>query len=85
MIAIPVDQLAPELLEAVIESFVLREGTDYGDGDFTLEQKRQQVHAALRLGEVTLCFDADTESVTIVPTHELPAAARLPRNPTGRR
>ena len=43
MIAIPVDQLAPELLEAVIESFVLREGTDYGDGDFTLEQKQDRL------------------------------------------
>ena len=84
MIAIPVDQLAPHLLDAVIESFVLREGTDYGDGEFTLEQKRQQVHAALRRGDVTLCFDADSESVTIVPTDELPAAARLPHTAVGR-
>ncbi len=83
MIAIPVDQLAPELLEAVIESFVLREGTDYGDGDFTLAQKCQQVRAALQRGDVTLSFDADSDSVTIVPTHELPPAARLPRGPAG--
>ncbi len=83
MIAIPVDQLSPDLLDAVIESFVLREGTDYGGGDFTLVQKRQQVRAALQRGDVTLCFDADSESVTIVPTHELPPAARLPRGPAG--
>ena len=83
MIAIPVDQLAPELLDAVIESFVLREGTDYGGGDFTLEQKRAQVMAALKRGDVTLCFDAISESVTIVPTDELPPELRLPRAPAG--
>ena len=30
MIEIPVDRLSAEVLNAVIEEFILREGTDYG-------------------------------------------------------
>ena len=36
---IPWQDLSPETLENLIESFVLREGTDYGEHERTLEQK----------------------------------------------
>ncbi|TIE66479.1 YheU family protein, partial [Legionella pneumophila] len=34
---IPWQELSPEALENLIESFVLREGTDYGEHERTLE------------------------------------------------
>ena len=47
---IPWQDLAPETLENLIESFVLREGTDYGEQERTLEQKgrRRQAPATVR-------------------------------------
>ena len=36
---IPWQDLAPETLDNLIESFVLREGTDYGEQERSLEQK----------------------------------------------
>ena len=32
-VAVPHTELSPEALQGVIEAFVLREGTDYGDRD----------------------------------------------------
>jgi uncharacterized protein YheU (UPF0270 family) len=78
MIAIPPERLPPDLLQAVIEAFVLREGTEYGAREYSLEEKCAAVRSALQRGEVTLCFDPDSETTTMVPTLELPPEARLP-------
>lgn len=79
MIAIPPERLDPDLLQAVIEAFVLREGTEYGAREFSLDEKCAAVRRDLARGEVTLCFDPETESTTMVPTQDLPPEARLPR------
>jgi hypothetical protein len=57
---VPHERLKPETLRAVIEEFVTREGTDYGDGDFTLEQKVAQVMTQLKQGKVVLSVDEET-------------------------
>ena len=64
--------LAPDTLRAVIESFVLREGTDYGLHETALDDKVAQVLAQLRAGKAHIVFDPATESVTIVVTSALP-------------
>lgn len=59
---IPYKDLAPETLRAVIEEFISREGTDYGDQEYNLEQKVQQVIQQLERAEIVLTFDPETES-----------------------
>jgi uncharacterized protein YheU (UPF0270 family) len=59
-------QLSPEALRAVVESFVLREGTDYGEREFSLGEKVAQVLRQLERDEARIVFDPDTQSVTIV-------------------
>jgi hypothetical protein len=51
----------------VVESFVLREGTDYGVRQHSFEEKVEQVMLQLYRGEAQILFDPDTESVTIAP------------------
>jgi uncharacterized protein len=63
---VPYGELSAELLHAVIESFVLREGTDYGEKEFSLEDKVARVIGQLRRGEAKIVFDAESESVTIL-------------------
>jgi uncharacterized protein len=65
-IVIPHRELSPEALRGVLESFVLREGTDYGDREVSLEQKVAQVLRQLERGEAQIVFDATLESVDIV-------------------
>lgn len=62
------DDLEPDTLRAVVESFVLREGTDYGVHETSLEDKVAQVLVQLRRGEARITFDPTTESINVVVT-----------------
>ncbi len=64
-IVVPYTELAADLLHAVVESFVLREGTDYGEKEFSLEDKVAHVIGQLKRGEARIVFDPETESVSI--------------------
>ena len=63
---IPHRELSEEALRGVIESFVLREGTDYGRRDYTIEEKVAAVMRQLDRGEAVIVFDPDTGTVGIV-------------------
>jgi uncharacterized protein len=64
-VVVPYTELAADLLHAVVESFVLREGTDYGEKEFSLEDKVAHVIGQLRRGEARIVFDPETETVSI--------------------
>ena len=59
---IPYQELEAETLRAIIEEFISREGTDYGEHEYSLEQKVQQVRNQLERGDIVLNFDPETES-----------------------
>ena len=65
-VPIPVQELSPDALRGVVESFVLREGTDYGTYEYSLEQKVAHVMRQLEKGEALIMFDPNTESVQLV-------------------
>jgi uncharacterized protein YheU (UPF0270 family) len=65
-IIVPYTELSEEALRGVLESFVLREGTEYGERDFPLDQKVAQVLRQLQRGEAQIVFDPDSETVDIV-------------------
>ncbi|HHI2216544.1 TPA: YheU family protein [Enterobacter cloacae] len=64
---IPWQDLAPETLDNLIESFVLREGTDYGEHERLLEQKVNDVKRQLKSGDVVLVWSELHETVNIMP------------------
>ena len=49
---------------------MLREGTDYGEREYSLEQKVAQVRAQLDRGQARILFDPESNTVTleVVPT-----------------
>ncbi len=65
-IVVPHTELSADALTGVIESFVLREGTEYGDRDVPLETKVLQVRRQLERREAEIVFDPNTESIDIV-------------------
>jgi len=75
-IRVPPDALAPDTLRAVIESFVLREGTEYGAHETSLESKVAQVMTQLRRGQAHITFDPATESVNVVVTSAIDGSGR---------
>ena len=67
-VSVPHNELPAETLYKLIESFVLREGTDYGEREVTLDTKVAQVRRQLDRGDIEIMFDPNTESVNIVVT-----------------
>ena len=74
MVLIPWQELSSDALAGLIEAFVLREGTDYGDGAQsapTLASKRSAVQQQLEAGVAVIVYHADIESVDIRLASEL--------------
>ena len=67
---VPHTELSADALRGVVESFVLREGTEYGEKDFSLEQKVAHVMRQLERGEARVIFDLTSESVDIMVVRE---------------
>ena len=65
-VTVPYTELSEEALRGVVESFVLREGTEYGEQEFSLDQKVAHVLRQLRRGEAQIVFDPATETIDIV-------------------
>ena len=68
---IPYQELSADTIKGIVEQYVLGEGTDYGDCDFSLEEKVAGVLAQLKSGKVKIIFDATEEVCTIVPTWKI--------------
>jgi uncharacterized protein YheU (UPF0270 family) len=79
-VEIELDELSAEALRGLVEEFVTREGTDYGDGrigaagagsapdrNWTLEEKVAQIIAQLERGEARIVFDLELGSASIIP------------------
>ena len=64
---VPVDYtlISEQALRGIIESFVLREGTDYGDGIYSLDSKVKQVQQQLERREAEILFDPVEETCDI--------------------
>ena len=76
-VEVPAESISAEALNALIESFVLREGTDYGDFEYNLEQKVNHVRKQLSSGEVAIVFNLELQSADMLTRTEI---ARLSRD-----
>lgn len=65
-IEIPWDALPADTLNALVEEFVTREGTDYGEQEVTLERKVMQVINGIKRKEYVIVFASEQESTHIL-------------------
>jgi len=65
-VEIPYTELSGDALRGVIEEFVSREGTEYGQREYTLEDKINRVVRQLESGEVKLFFDEQSQTCNLV-------------------
>jgi uncharacterized protein len=66
LIDVPHESLDPETLIAVLEEFVTRNGTDYGERERTVKEKVADVMQQLIRGDAKVVFDPQTSTVNIV-------------------
>ena len=65
MIVAP-EHISQDALYGLIEEFITREGTDYGEYEVALADKVQQVRQQLLKGDIVIVFDAATESINLM-------------------
>jgi uncharacterized protein YheU (UPF0270 family) len=65
-LVVPYTELSADALRGVLESFVLREGTEYGERDVSLDQKVAQVTRQLQRREAQIVFDPETQTIDVV-------------------
>lgn len=69
-IKIPHDQLSSQALIGVIEEFVTRDGTDYGEVEVPLETKITQVLRLVKSGRAVIVFDQENETCNILDSND---------------
>ena len=62
---IPINKLSHKALQGVIDEFISRAGTDYGEVEASRETKFRQVKQKLEAGLAVLVFDDETETTNI--------------------
>lgn len=62
---IPVNKLSLEALKGVIEEFLSRNGTDYGEIEASADTKFRQVKYKFETGAAILIFDNETETTNL--------------------
>ncbi len=70
-VEIPHTELSSAALRGVIEAWVLREGTEYGERDYSLDEKVAAVVRQLERGDARILFDPQTQAVALVLAREL--------------
>ena len=66
-VLVPFDRLQAEVLQALLEDYATRDGTDYGERELTTREKVQQLQRQLSAGELQILYDADSEQWDLVP------------------
>lgn len=63
---IPASQLAAETLNTILEEFINREGTDYGECELSLQQKVETLRPQVLRGEVLIVYDVKLQSIQLM-------------------
>lgn len=68
---VPANMLSDDALRGMIEEFVTRDGTDYGEQEVSLEERVEEVRGQILTGKALIMFDSKTETTTIIPAEDL--------------
>lgn len=68
---IPYQDLEQQTLVNIIEQYILREGTDYGEQEATLSEKSAEILAQIKNNDIYIIYSELTKSVTLISRQEL--------------
>lgn len=67
---IPYHELSEEALQALVEDFVTRDGTDYGEVEMSMQEKSEYLLALLKKGDLLITYNEDMQSCGLVTKEE---------------
>lgn len=68
---IPYNELSEEALQALIEDFVTRDGTDYGRIEMSMQEKAEYLLTLLKKGELMISYNDELQSCGLVTKEDL--------------
>ena len=66
-VAVPLERLQAEVLQALLEEFATRDGTDYGERELNLAEKVERLQQQLHASDLHILYDLDCEQWDLVP------------------
>ena len=76
-VMVPPQRLPQASLAGLLEEYASRDGTDYGEKEFTLEQKVEQLRGQLQRGELQILYDVDSEQWDLLPADQAASLLNL--------
>ena len=67
---IPYQELSEEALQALLEDFVTRDGTDYGLVEMSMQEKSAYLLALLKKGDLLITYNDELQSCGLVTREE---------------
>lgn len=68
---VPYDQLSEQTLQALIEDFVTRDGTDYGWEEMSIQEKAGLLLEQLKSGKLLISYNEELQSCGLVTKETL--------------
>ena len=69
-VEVPLQALQADILQALLEEFASRDGTDYGERELTLAQKVGDLDGQLRRGDLLILYDTESENWDLLPREQ---------------
>ena len=66
-VLVPLQRLETDVLQALLEDYATRDGTDYGERELTTQEKVERLRRQLSAGDLQILYDADSEEWDLVP------------------
>ena len=71
IINVPISDISAEALTGLLEEYVSRDGTDYGEVEVSIDEKTKALHKQLEMGELLILFDPKTQELDIVMREQM--------------
>jgi uncharacterized protein len=69
-VEVPHGRLSASVLQALLEEFASRDGTDYGEVELTLAQKTGNLRRQVEQGEVIILFETESEQWDLLESEQ---------------
>lgn len=68
---IPPEHLTEEVIRGIIEAYIAREGTDYGEKELSLAEKVTRLLPQVLVGDIVITYDEESGSVNLLPKQDV--------------
>jgi uncharacterized protein YheU (UPF0270 family) len=69
-VEVPPQRLQPEVLQALLEEYASRDGTDYGEQELSLSRKVSNLRQQIQQGDLLILYEIEGEHWDLVPTEQ---------------